>query len=204
MALQNNLTDIAIILCLATILQWVPCCIWHTLVPWFLVLCFHPIVLWLLLQRKESAADSTATAAAPKKIKLSVKLSAPKADTAATADQTPNQPPAEKSRAAADRPRVLGPSEPEHILAPPSRAAASRPEGSEKPLKVAASRARLSEPSRAAPNRPGHHRLSKVGCLSAPFLPKCLLFGCLLFVIVLELQWQELKRPHIMLHVVSR
>ena len=169
MALQGSLIGIAVIPCLITTLQQLSCYIWHRLLP--LVLCFHTCIVLLELQRKESAADSTAPVAAPKKIKLSVKLSAPKAARAATADQTSTQPPAESSRAAADRPRAPEPSEPEHILAPPSRAAGSRPEGSEKPLKVAAGRARLSEPSRAAPNRPGHHRLSKVGCL-APFLPK--------------------------------
>lgn len=128
--------------------------------------CIHNV--WLGLQRKESGADSTTSAAAPKKIKLSVKLSAPKADRASTADQPSHQLSAESPRAAADRPKALDPSEaevsPQHTLAPPSRAAGSRPEGSQKPLKAAVGRARLSEPSRAAPNRPGHHGLPKVRC----------------------------------------
>lgn len=131
---------------------------------------------------------------APKKIKLNVKLTALRADRATAADQVSNQPPAESSRAAGDRPRMLDPpgaapqrpsglepsqSEvlvPQHTLAPESRAAAGRPEGSERPLKAAAARARLSEPARAASNRPGHSGLPKVGC-SCLFQGVCLCDG---------------------------
>lgn len=121
------------------------------------------------LQRKESASESTASAAAPKRIKLNVKLAVPEADRATPADHVSSQPPAQSSRAAANRPRALEASEaelgPQHTLAPQARAGASRPaEGLEKPLKAAVSRARLSEPSRAAPNRPGHRGLAKVSC----------------------------------------
>ena len=122
----------------------------------------------ILLQRKESATESSASAAPPKKIKLSVKLSVP------PAGQDSSQPPAQSSRAAADRPRAVEASEaelgPQHSLAAQPRAGASRPEGSQKPHKAAASRARLSEPGRAAPNRPGHRGLAKVS--SASFLHK--------------------------------
>ena len=101
--------------------------------------------VWLGLQRKESAADSTPPVSAPKKIKLSVKLTRP----AQPGNQLTNQAPAESSRAVTDRPRAL------------DSPAAARPEASDKPRKAAGGRVRQAEPSRAAPKRPG---LPQVGC----------------------------------------
>lgn len=143
------------------------------------------------VQRKESAADSTASASVPKKIKLSVKLTAPRHDRPQLADQAPNQPPAESLRAVAGRPAPLDPPfAAQHDGAPEPRAAAARPEGSGKPHKAAGGRVRQSGPSRAAPNRPGQQGLPKVGC---PLLVGsqdggCMFHGCPNECIVPELQ----------------
>ena len=127
------------------------------------------------LQRKDSVADSTVSASAPKKIKLSVKLTAP-ADQAQAAAATPlDQRYAESSAAAVNRPRAFEPSDAEPERPGPSefskapgraresepRAVAPGPKASEQPAR-AAGRSRLSEPSRPAPNRPSPQGLPMV------------------------------------------
>ena len=132
--------------------------------------------MFCLLQRKDSVAESTASASAPKKIKLSVKLTNPSADHAQAAASPLDQPYAESS-AAADRPRAFEPSEvgperpesessraPGCVRAPEPGAVAPGPKASEQPAR-SAGRSRPSEPARPAPNRSGPPGLAMVGAL---------------------------------------